>query len=110
MYATTQSISSQKHQLHILINNAGIGGGEKNERETGEDGYELRFTVNYLAPFSLTNYFLPLLIKSAPSKIINVASGAQEPINFNDIMLTEQNRKQRRYSNKQEHGRDENIF
>jgi NAD(P)-dependent dehydrogenase (short-subunit alcohol dehydrogenase family) len=89
VYATTQSISSQTHQLDMLINNAGIGSGEKkNEREIGEDGYELRFTVNYLAPFLLTNYLMPLLIKSAPSKIINVASGAQEPIDFNDIMLT----------------------
>jgi NAD(P)-dependent dehydrogenase (short-subunit alcohol dehydrogenase family) len=88
VYATTQRILSQSRKLDILINNAGIGGGEKNIRETGEDGYELRFTVNYLAHFLLTNYLLHLLINSAPSKIINVVSGAQEPIDFNDVMLT----------------------
>src|SRR5689334_21488580 len=53
VYAVTQTISTQTHQLDMLINNAGIGsgGGKKNERETGEDGFELRFTVNYLSPF-----------------------------------------------------------
>jgi NAD(P)-dependent dehydrogenase (short-subunit alcohol dehydrogenase family) len=59
VYAITQSISSQTRQLDMLINNAGIGGGEKKEREIGGDGYELRFTVNYLSPFLLTNYLLP---------------------------------------------------
>ena len=81
-------ILSQTDQLYMLVNNAGIGGGEKkNIREVGTDGYELRFTVNYLSHFLLTTHLLTLLKKSAPSKIINVVSGAQEPINFNDVMM-----------------------
>jgi NAD(P)-dependent dehydrogenase (short-subunit alcohol dehydrogenase family) len=40
------------NRLDILINNAGVGFGPPNgQRETSRDGYELRFAVNYLAPF-----------------------------------------------------------
>jgi NAD(P)-dependent dehydrogenase (short-subunit alcohol dehydrogenase family) len=98
VYAATQKIKSQTNQLDMLINNAEIASGEKkSEREVGEDGYELRFTVNYLSPFLLTNYLLQLLIKCAPSKIINVASATQEPIDFNDIMLTKNYTSSRAY-------------
>src|SRR5215216_2541533 len=70
--ALCDKILSQTPQLHMLINNAGIGGGEnKSTRELSADGYELRFAVNYLSPFLLTTRLLPLLQKSAPSKIIN---------------------------------------
>ena len=87
VYSMAQLILSQTLELNILINNAGIGGGHTDDRQISEDGYELRFTVNYLAPFVLTNYLLPLLMKSAPAKIVNVVSGAQEPIDFSDVML-----------------------
>jgi NAD(P)-dependent dehydrogenase (short-subunit alcohol dehydrogenase family) len=73
--------------LDILINNAGIGPGSTDARQQGDEGYELRFTVNYLAPLLLTTRLLPLLEHSAPTKIINVVSGAQATIQFDDIML-----------------------
>ena len=38
-------------RLDVLVNNAGIGGGE---RELSADGHELHFAVNYLAGFLLT--------------------------------------------------------
>lgn len=57
--------------LHVLINNAGI---IPPRRQVSEDGYELQFAVNHLAPFLLTNLLLPLLKTSAPARIINVAS------------------------------------
>jgi NAD(P)-dependent dehydrogenase (short-subunit alcohol dehydrogenase family) len=75
--------------LHVLINNAAIGGGPKgsNQRELSRDGHELRFAVNYLSHFLLTQQLLPLLIKSAPARIVNVASIGQSPLNFDDIQL-----------------------
>src|SRR5688500_9910994 len=47
-------------QLHVLINNAAIGGGPKGskERELSKDGKELRFAVNYLSHFLLTKKLL----------------------------------------------------
>jgi NAD(P)-dependent dehydrogenase (short-subunit alcohol dehydrogenase family) len=72
-------------KLDVLINNAGIG--LTGERKVSQDGYELRFAVNYLAPFLLTHLLIPALKKGAPSRIVNVASIGQHPINFKDVML-----------------------
>jgi NAD(P)-dependent dehydrogenase (short-subunit alcohol dehydrogenase family) len=75
-------------RLDLLINNAGIGFGKPDRgREVSADGYELRLAVNYLAPFLLTKLLLPLLRRSAPARIVNVASAGQVPVDFDDIML-----------------------
>lgn len=91
-------ILSDYPALHLLINNAGMGGNKSNEREVSADGYELRFAVNYLAPFLLTHLLLPALRKGSPSKIVNVGSGAQEEIDFNNIMLENDYKGLRAYS------------
>src|SRR5262245_9859035 len=76
-------------RLDILINNAGIGSaGGGRQRRTSANGYELRFAVNYLAGFLLARLLLPLLVASAPARIVNVASAGQSPIDFDDVMLT----------------------
>jgi NAD(P)-dependent dehydrogenase (short-subunit alcohol dehydrogenase family) len=69
--------------------NAGIGTGGRagGERELSEDGFELRFAVMYLAPFLLTRLLEPLLVRSAPARIVNVASAGQSAIDFDDVML-----------------------
>lgn len=75
-------------KLTVLVNNAGIGKGATDQRETSADGHELRLAINHLAPFALTLRLLPLLETGAPSRIVNVASGAQEPVDFQDPQLT----------------------
>ena len=77
-------ILSKHDSIDVLINNAGAGFAAP---RSGKDGMETRLTVNYLAPFLLTHLLLPALIKAAPSRIVNVASAGQSPINFDDIML-----------------------
>jgi NAD(P)-dependent dehydrogenase (short-subunit alcohol dehydrogenase family) len=82
-------IRKEHERLDALINNAGIGsrsGGA--QRRTSTEGYELRFAVNYLAGFLLTRLLLPLIVASAPARIVNVASAGQYPIDFQDVMLT----------------------
>lgn len=76
-------------RLDVLINNAGIGAGPRGggQREISADGHELRFQVNYLAAFLLTRLLLPLLEQSVPARIVNVASGAQQAVDFDDVML-----------------------
>jgi NAD(P)-dependent dehydrogenase (short-subunit alcohol dehydrogenase family) len=56
-------ITADHDRLDVLVNNAGIGAGRRGEtsRDSSRDGYELRFVVNYLAPFLLTRLLLPLV-------------------------------------------------
>jgi NAD(P)-dependent dehydrogenase (short-subunit alcohol dehydrogenase family) len=83
------AVRQRTDRLDILINNAGIGtGGARASRQTSADGHELRFAVNYLAGFLLTRLLLPLIQKSAPARIVNVASAGQQAIDFSDLMLT----------------------
>ena len=75
-------------RLDVLVNNAGFGSAP-DERLLSEDGHEFRFQVNYLSHFLLTNLLLPRLRQSAPSRIVNVSSLAQAPIDWDDVMIEE---------------------
>lgn len=79
------NVLADHKSIDVLINNAGLG--FEDERQVSDDGYELRFAVNYLAPFLLTHLLLPALKKAAPSRIVNVSSAGQHPIDFDDVML-----------------------
>ncbi len=82
-------VRSATDRLDVFVSNAGIGSGEPDgrQRRVSRDGYELRFAVNYLAGFLLTEELLPLLRRSAPARIVYVASIGQSPLNFGDLML-----------------------
>jgi len=71
-------------RIDVLVNNAGVW---VRDGQRSGDGHELNLAVNYLAPFLLTRTLLPRLTASAPARIINVASVAQTPIDFTDLML-----------------------
>jgi NAD(P)-dependent dehydrogenase (short-subunit alcohol dehydrogenase family) len=84
-----EAVIADHRRLDVFISNAGIGSrSEGAGRRESTDGYELRFAVNYLAGFLLAHLLLPLLKAGAPSRIVNVASLGQHPIDFDDVMLT----------------------
>lgn len=74
-------------RLDVLINNAGIWLDGAEGRKLSADGHEMHFAVNYLSGFLLTRLLLPRIVSSSPSRIVNVSSGAQTPIQFDDVML-----------------------
>jgi NAD(P)-dependent dehydrogenase (short-subunit alcohol dehydrogenase family) len=87
--AMADELLGAEERLDVLVNNAGIGtnvpgGGERME---SADGYELRFAVNYLAGYLLTERLLELLTRSAPARVVNVSSAGQMPLGFDDLML-----------------------
>jgi NAD(P)-dependent dehydrogenase (short-subunit alcohol dehydrogenase family) len=84
-----EAVLGNEKRLDLFINNAGIGSRTLGpERRTSADGHELRFAVNYLSGFLLAHLLLPLIKASAPSRIVNVASLGQHPIDFDDVMIT----------------------
>lgn len=84
-----EAVTAGHKRLDLFISNAGIGSRSPgSERQTSADGHELRFAVNYLSGFLLAYLLLPLLKASAPSRIVNVASLGQHPLDFDDVMLT----------------------
>jgi NAD(P)-dependent dehydrogenase (short-subunit alcohol dehydrogenase family) len=88
--ALADAVATATARLDVLVNNAGIGstGADGRERrEVSSDGHELRFAVNYLAGYALTQRLLDLLRASAPARIVNVASAGQTAIDFDDVML-----------------------
>jgi NAD(P)-dependent dehydrogenase (short-subunit alcohol dehydrogenase family) len=86
--ATAKAITSGFPHLDILINNAGTW---ENQKRLNADGFEVTWTVNYFAPYLLTHYLLPLLLRTAKEsgdvRIINVGSEAHRTakIDFDDL-------------------------
>jgi len=66
-------ILSRHERIDVLVNNAGLF---SPSYRLSEDGYEMTFAVNHLAPFLLTNLLLDRLKDSAPARVVTVASRA----------------------------------
>ncbi len=79
--AAVQQMAAQVNQevskIDVLINNAGIF---KSPLATNKDGLDIRFVVNYFAPYVLTKALLPLLKKGNAPRLINLSSAAQAPV------------------------------
>jgi len=74
-----KQINHDLPKLDVLINNAGV---YKSRVAKTKDGFGIRFSVNYFAPYLLTKALLPLLKKGDTSRIINLSSAAQAPISI----------------------------
>ncbi len=69
-------------RIDVLINNAGVF---KSSVQSNQQGLDLRFAVNYFAPYLLTYGLLPLLKKSDAPRIINLSSAAQSEVTFDAL-------------------------
>lgn len=91
----TQEIKQDLSKLNVLINNAGIYSSSKSQNS---DGLDMRFAVNYLAPFVLTSELIPLLNKAEKSRIINLSSAAQSPVDHEVLIGVEKRSESETYA------------
>ena len=76
-------ISNVVLKIDVLINNAGVF---NSNVPSNQNGLDLRFAVNYFAPYLLTRGVLPLLKKSNSPRLINLSSAAQSPVSLTALM------------------------
>lgn len=78
------AVMERTRHIDVLINNAG---GMFVNRTVSQDGYELTFAVNHLAPFLLTHLLLNTLKRSAQARIVTTASHAHRAVSldFDDL-------------------------
>jgi len=69
--ACAAEVLERYDRLDVLVNNAGA---IISDRRVTEDGFEMTFGVNHLAPFLLTQLLLDRLVASAPARIVNTSS------------------------------------
>ena len=73
--ALARVVAKQHASLDVLINNAGV---YKTPETITQDGLDVRFAVNTIAPYLLTQRLVPLLESSG--RVVNLSSAAQDPV------------------------------
>ena len=90
--ASIQALAERwQRPLHVLVNNAGV---TPRSRQETPDGIELQFATNVLGYLWLIEAFTEVLKKSAPARVVNVASYWAGDLDLNDLEF-----KRRRYNN-----------
>jgi len=80
------------NRLDVLVNNAGA---VNSRRLLTDDGFEMSMGANHLGPFLFTELLTPLLVRSAPARIVNVSSNAHAVA---DLRLDDLSWEQRPYA------------
>lgn len=74
------TIQGEHHTLDVLINNAGVF---VVPEQLSKDGLDIRFMVNSIAPYILTQQLIPILEKK--SRVVNLSSAAQAPLSADEL-------------------------
>jgi NAD(P)-dependent dehydrogenase (short-subunit alcohol dehydrogenase family) len=78
--ALAAAVIHEHPEIDVLINNAGVF---KTSNPITDDGFDLRFIVNTVAPYLLTQRILPTL--PANGRVINLSSAAQSPVKLDAL-------------------------
>ena len=88
-------LSKEFHSLDVLINNAGVF---KSPKEKNQNNLDIRFAVNYFAPYLLTKKLGSLLKESSKPRVINLSSAAQSSFSEQALNGEESNSSQLAYA------------
>jgi NAD(P)-dependent dehydrogenase (short-subunit alcohol dehydrogenase family) len=88
MKRVAAEIAAEERRIDVLINNAGAMFAS---RRLTEDRLEYTFALNHMAYFVITEGLRARLIASAPSRIVNTASGAHQgaSLDFDDLQSSQ---------------------
>jgi NAD(P)-dependent dehydrogenase (short-subunit alcohol dehydrogenase family) len=88
IHRLVREFEANHHRLDVLVNNAGALYAKRFETAEGIEG---TLAVIHLAPVLLTNLLLPMLQKSAPSRIVNVSSWSHRraKLDLDDLQMRE---------------------
>lgn len=75
--ALANAITEKHSSLDVIINNAGVF---KTPNPVTDDGYDVRFIVNTISPYLLTQRLLRLLPDNG--RVVNLSSAAQSPVSL----------------------------
>ena len=78
--ALANKVAENHSSLDVLINNAGVF---STPEPITDAGLDIRFAVNTIAPYLLTQRLLPLL--GASGRVINLSSAAQSPVDLDAL-------------------------
>ncbi len=78
--AFASAIAKNHSTVDVIINNAGVF---STPNPVTDDGFDVRFVVNTIAPYLLTKRLLPLL--SSTSRVVNLSSAAQSPVSLDAL-------------------------
>lgn len=70
--ALAAALLARTERIDVLVNNAGYLG---DELRSSDDGLEMHFAVNVLAPWRLTHALLPALKAAGAARVLNVTGG-----------------------------------
>jgi NAD(P)-dependent dehydrogenase (short-subunit alcohol dehydrogenase family) len=82
--AFAAKFASRHRRLNVLLCNAGV---MACPLDRTAEGWEMQFATNHLGHYLLTGLLLPLLVESAPSRVVSVSSRGHRfsPVVFEDI-------------------------
>lgn len=78
--AFAKAVSEKHDKIDVVINNAGV---YKTPVTRTDDGLDIRFAVNTIAPYLLTKKLIPLIPKHG--RVVNLSSAAQSPVRMDAL-------------------------
>ncbi|MFT6188820.1 MAG: butyryl-CoA dehydrogenase [Oleispira sp.] len=72
--AFAETVKNKLGNAHVIINNAGIGGGGAPVWAQNMDQFQLTMNINFFAVVNVTKAFLPQLLKNQEGAVVNVSS------------------------------------
>ena len=87
--AVSRQIGEMAGRIDVLINNAG---NQLDHHTITDDGFEMTYQVNHLAPFLMTRYLLPAILRAPQPRVITLSSIGHtmiEDMQWDDLQISE---------------------